>query len=429
MKELSTQSYKGVRDFYPEDWRIQEHIFSIWKEVAERYGYEEINASPLEPAELYVAKTGEEIVNEQTYTFKDRGKREVTLRPEMTPTVARMVAGRQRELAYPLRWYSIPNLFRYEKPQRGRLREHYQLNVDLFGADTMESNLEMISLANDIMLAFGAKSKDFVIKINDRRIIDGLYESFKLKDSVRQKVSKVIDKKEKIEKEAFEKAIEELIGKKSKDFIETLESSDKLVKQLCADNECVNEVRDFIEKLKEVGIENVELSPTLMRGFDYYNGLIFEIFDADPKNKRSLFGGGRYNNLLSIFGKKEDMPAVGFGMGDVTIRDFLETHDLLPKLDTKIDIYLCQADKESGTYLYNLAQSLRHAGIKVAVDVTDRKVASQIKTADKKGIKYMACIGTQEREQGVVTLKNLETGNEQAISHTKIAQYLLDHRE
>src|ERR1700729_362662 len=169
---LGTDPYKGVRDFYPEDMAVQSYIFDTWRKVVERYGFVEYNASILEPAELYKAKSGEEIVNEQTYTFTDRGEREVTLHPEMTPTVARMVAAKARELTFPLRWYSIPNLFRYEKPQRGRLREHWQLNVDMFGVDSADAAVEIINLAYDIIKAFGAGNESFEIRINNRRLIN-----------------------------------------------------------------------------------------------------------------------------------------------------------------------------------------------------------------------------------------------------------------
>ncbi len=178
---LSTESYKGVRDFYPEDMFVQKYLFTTMRKVVESFGYLEYGASILEPTELYKAKTGEEIVNEQTYSFKDRGERDVTLRPEMTPTVARMVAARKRELSFPLRWYSIPNLFRYEKPQRGRLREHFQLNVDIFGATTLDAEKEIVMIASNILQAYGAKNTDFVIRISSRKMLDYvLQELFKL---------------------------------------------------------------------------------------------------------------------------------------------------------------------------------------------------------------------------------------------------------
>jgi histidyl-tRNA synthetase len=229
ISKLSTESYKGVRDFYPEDLFVQNYIFNKWREIAEKFGYLEYNASVLEPAELYKAKTGEEIVNEQTYTFTDRGEREVTLRPEMTPTIARMVAGQHHNLTFPLRWYSIPNLFRYEKPQRGRLREHWQLNVDIFGVNSIQADIEIISIADQILRNFGAKSSDFVIKVNSRKIINNLYKRFDLNEDDSHKISKIIDKKEKISSGAFDGAIGEILKEKSGEFISLLESAEKLL--------------------------------------------------------------------------------------------------------------------------------------------------------------------------------------------------------
>ncbi len=252
MSKLDTAPYKGVRDFYPEDMRIQNYIFNTWKKVVESRGYQEYSASPLEPTEIYAEKSGEEIVHEQTFTFIDRGDRSVTLRPEMTPTLARMVAGKRRELKFPLRWFSIPNLFRYEKPQRGRKREHWQLNADLLGVGGIEGDKEIITLLYEIMKEFGAKDSDFEIRVNNCNFDD-------FKDLT----------------------------------------------------------------------PNMIFDESLARGQAYYTGTVFEIFDKDPENPRALAGGGRYDNLLELF-DVEAVPAVGFGMGDITMRDFLETHKLLP---------------------------------------------------------------------------------------------------
>ncbi len=250
MAKLSTDPYKGVRDFYPEDMAIENYIFGVWRKVVEDMGYVEYSASPLEPTEIYTEKSGVEIVNEQTFTFTDRGERSVTLRPEMTPTLARMVAAQRKTLKFPLRWYSIPNLFRYERPQRGRKREHYQLNVDLLGIAGIEADKEIISLAYKVMREFGARDEDFEIRVNN------------------------------------------------------------------AD----------IEIFKDIA-PNFKYDETLARGQAYYTGVVFEIFDTNTENSRSIAGGGRYDNLLEIF-DVEPVPAIGFGMGDITIRDFLETHNL-----------------------------------------------------------------------------------------------------
>ena len=305
--KLSTESYKGVRDFYPEDMAVQNYIFDTWKKVSHSFGYVEYSASILEPAELYKSKTSEEIVNEQMFTFKDRGDREVALRPEMTPSLARMVAGRRKSLKFPLRWFSIPNVFRYERPQRGRKREHWQLNCDIMGIADFEAEVEIISLAHAIMKEFGAKDDDFVIKINDRKLLQEVIgNKLKNKDDF-QKALRLFDKKDKISEEEFKKSWAEISNGPFDTDIQVSQT-----------------INDIIEKLN---LPNVVYDPVITRGFDYYTGMVFEVFDTDRENLRSLFGGGRYDNLLEIFGV-EPVPTVGFGMGDITIRDFLETHKL-----------------------------------------------------------------------------------------------------
>ncbi len=325
--KLSTESYKGVRDFYPEDMLVQNYIFGIWRKTVESSGYVEYSASLLEPAELYKSKTSEEIVNEQTFAFTDRGGRDVVLRPEMTSTVARMVASRRKSLKFPLRWFSIPNLFRYEKPQKGRLREHWQLNVDLFNKDTSEADVEIITVAHKIMRNFGAKDEDFVIHLNSRKLMNDLYAHFGLSDDQSQKVARIIDKKNKISSEVFAQSLEEVAPGVATDIVSALSSNERLLDTLGKENKNAKELVDLIEKLAGASITNVVFDPTMVRGFDYYTGMVFEVFDTSPENNRSLFGGGRYDNLLEMFGV-EPMPTVGFGMGDVTIRDFLETHNL-----------------------------------------------------------------------------------------------------
>lgn len=429
--KLSTESYKGVRDFYPEDMFFQKHIFDVMRKTAESFGYVEYGASILEPAELYKAKTGEEIVNEQTYSFKDRGDREVTLRPEMTPTLARMVAARIRDLALPLRWYSIPNLFRYEQPQRGRLREHWQLNVDLFGMDSEQGDAEVISLAHGILKGFGAKDDDFIIKINDRRIVNELYNFFKISEDKKAKLSKIIDKKEKISGESFKEAVEILLGEKADEFLKAISSGKALAETLGEKNEEVKRLTKLIDKLSSMGVNNVSFEPTLMRGFDYYTGTIFEGFDTDEKNKRSIFGGGRFDELLSIFGNNH-VPAVGFGMGDVTVTDFLQTHGLLPAYTPTVDLYLCFMDDVTD-FGNGIAQKIRAAGVNVACDYSDKTIADRIKKATKDSIPYFAVIGKDEEKAKKITVKNLSSREESKHSLDdagikKIAQELKSER-
>jgi histidyl-tRNA synthetase len=427
--KLSTESYKGVRDFYPEDMFVQNYIFGIFKKVCESYGYNQYDASVLEPADLYRAKSGEEIVNDQTYTFTDRGEREVTLRPEMTPTVARMVAGRKQELSFPLRWYSIPNLFRYEKPQKGRLREHWQLNVDLFGVKDTSAEVEVLSLAYSIMKEIGLKDTDFQIRLNSRKIMNFILNDLMSLDAeTSYKISKLIDKKDKLSGEDFDAGIKELLTDKSAEFLTLINSKNfeqfvSRLPQTLEVAEKVEEIKSVIAQLEKLGITNVVFDQTLMRGFDYYTGIVFEVYDNNPENKRAVFGGGRYDDLLAIFGG-ERVPAFGFGTGDVIMRDILETYGKLPEYAPKTDLYICTLNKDYQEYANELAQKLREAGINVATDLSGKKVGDQIKSADKQKIPYIICIGEDEIKSGEFKLKNLKTGEEKIVKEDSLSNLL-----
>ena len=410
MSKQSTEPYKGVRDFYPEDMFIERYIFDTMSRVAESFGYTEYGASILEPAELYREKSSDEIVDEQTYTFTDRGEREVTLRPEMTPTLARMIAGKRRELSFPLRWYSIPNLFRYERPQRGRLREHWQLNADLFGVSGTEAEVEMMALASSVMKAFGAEESDFEIRISDRRILTSIFEELNVTDELQVQTMRLLDKRDKVDD--FDLKLEVLLGGNAQAFIKKLKSTSS-----STDLESVQ------AQLKGLGITNVIIDTTIVRGFDYYTGVVFEVFDTSSENNRSLFGGGRYDNLLALF-DVEAVPAIGFGMGDVTMRDFLLTHGLLPEYAARTELYLCTLTPEAKVYAQTLAQFLREQDINVEVGLSEKKVGDQIKIADKKQIPFVICIGENEIKSESFTIKYLESGEEVTLTKDAIADHI-----
>ena len=425
-QKLNTEPYKGTRDFYPEDMALQKYIFSTMRNVAEKYGYVEYDASILEETAIYHAKSGSEIVNEQTYSFTDRGGRDVTIRPEMTPTVARMIARKRQELPLPLRWYSIPNLFRYERPQRGRLREHWQLNVDLFGIDNIEADAEIITVAYEVMKAFGAKDENFVIRLNSRKLMNYLVnEYFGLNEDEGYQLSKLIDRKNKTSEEDFIAQAEELLGTRVKeltDFLACRKLSD--ITNELTENEGVKDLEKLQELLDAKGIKNYIFDPSLMRGFDYYTGMVFEVFDTNPINSRSLFGGGRYDDLVGIFGV-EKVPGVGFGMGDVTIADYMETYDLLPKYQSPTQLYICCLDEKASKFADEVANYLREKDINVAVDYTNRKVGAQIKTAEKQNIPFIICIGDEETKTRKFRLKNLEKRKEQVVSWNDLPEKIL----
>ncbi len=395
-----TDSYKGVRDFYPEDMAVQRYIFDVWSQTAESFGFERYDASVLETSDLYKAKgaENEEMVNEQTYTFIDRGDREVTLRPEMTPTVARMVAGRRRELSFPVRWYSIPNLFRYERPQRGRLREHWQLNCDIFGATDYTADVEIIALASQLILNFGADSTLFEIRVNDRTEMRSKYKEYGIENMEKQDaITRLNDRFYKISATEYKLALNEIVDDGSAvENIYTLVSG--------GDTTDTNKV---VEGLKELGITNVKIDRSIARGFNYYTGTIFEIFDVSGENNRAMLGGGRYDNLTEMFGG-EAISGIGFGMGDVTMRDFLETHDLLTANITAPDLMVIPMDPAQNLMAQKIAMQFREtAGLSVATDISTKKLGKKIGDASEKLVNYILVIGENEIKDNNYTLKNL----------------------
>lgn len=398
-------SYKGVRDFYPKDERVQQHLFDVMSVTAERFGYEPYNASILEPTDLYTGKTSEEIIKEQTYTFTDRGGRSVTLRPEMTPTVARMVGKKKRELGFPLRWYSIPNCFRYERPQKGRGREFWQLNIDLFGVEGIEADAEVIELAYTILKNYGATDDMFVIKVADRALLETAFDAVEMNDNQKREYRNLLDKKLKMSAAEFTKAAKEITDK---DPIALIEGTDDGVKEL----EC--ETRELVTMLQERGVTNIEFDPSVVRGFDYYTGMVFEVFDVNKENSRSMFGGGRYDYLVEEYGGPST-PAVGFGMGDMTAYEFLKGHDLLPENRATADLYLAPVSEEFTEQAAGSAAFLREKDINVALGMKHKKIADHIKAATKLAIPYFAVYGEDECKSGMLSVKNLETKEEECV--------------
>lgn len=433
--KLSTQPYKGARDFYPEDKRIQKYMFNTMRRVVERFGYEEYDAPILEPIELYLAKSGEEIVHEQTYVFEDRGGRAVTIRPEMTPTVSRMVAARRQELSYPLRWYSIPNLWRYERPQRGRLREHWQLNVDLFGMGDTSAEAELIQVSDAILKGFGASSDMYSIRVNSRTLMDFIMRGYLgLNETQAHSLAKLIDRMHKIPAETFAVEVDALFTPTQRDEgasnkllgllkTKTIEHLPEVIRN----HHSIQDLQALMDRLKSVRVTNAVFDITLMRGFDYYTGIVFEVFDKHPENNRSMFGGGRYDGLVGLFGV-DPVPTVGFGMGDVTLQNFLEAHNLLPKLRPETDVYVILVGDvfEPAQRIIN---ELRDMGANVAIDTTGRKLDKQIKTAVKKGIHYAIFIGADDIKEERFNIRNLITGVEERHGASRIVSIIKDYRD
>lgn len=434
MSSLSTQSYKGARDYFPAEKRLQNYIFNTWRQTVESFGYEEYGAPLLEPLEIYTAKSGQELAGEQTYLFTDRGGRQVAIRPEMTPTIARMVAAKRQELPVPIRLYSIANFLRYERPQRGREREFWQLNADLFGVDGAMADAEIIELGYRCIMNFGATEDMFTIRVNNRQLINQLMTKYLGLDVIgATMMSKLLDKKNKIPPEMFRQQAIEIFGVeaarsgllKLANMI-SMKSVNDLPSEMI-DSPSAVQIRQVMETLERKGIKNAVFDVTLMRGLDYYTGTVFEFFDMSPENRRALFGGGRYDGLVGLFGV-EPITTVGVGLGATTMEQFLQTHKLLPQLTTRTDVYIIPVGDNSLAGADSLAQTLRSEGVRAELDITGRKIDKQLKAALKKGIPFAVFVGENEISTGTYTVKNLIDSTEQKIGVDRMVSVVTDHR-
>ncbi len=413
---ISKKPYKGTRDFFPAEKRIQDFIFKNMTATAQSFGYEHYDGPLLEEVELYKAKSGEELINDQIYSFEDRGGRFVAIRPEMTPTLARMVASIHREYPKPIRWFSIPNLMRYERPQKGRLREHWQFNCDIFGAPGRLGELEILLVVKELLENYGATKEHFEILLNDRAIVDGIFGKVSSDKDIQYRLYKIVDKSKKVPREALEKEVSELglNDQSSKLFFSYLDAVNfsDLISILEAQglSEIASDFSEFIKLTEASGLnEYIKFDPAIVRGLDYYTGIVFEVFDKHPDNRRAICGGGAYAGLMQIF-NEQPLPGVGFGLGDVTLKDFLETHNLMPDLSKPdIDLMISFQSESGFLDLATLASSLRKAGVKVFMGLEAIKFNKVFKEAEKRGSKFVLLFGDAEKEAGIVLVKNLET--------------------
>ena len=428
-EKLSTQPYKGTRDFYPREMRLRNWFFGVIRNVLETSAFDEYNGPMLESLELYAAKSGEEIANEQTYNFTDRGERRLAIRPEMTPTVARMVAGKMGELNFPLKWFSIPNMYRYERPQRGRLREFWQINVDIFGCDTFEADLECIVSAINILRAYGADQSMFTVHINNRRFFNDVISAIAGTDTEgSRKVSKVIDRKNKIPREAYEKELLELgLDEDQIDRIDSLYKMDVMeATAICPESQGSQELRQLFDALEKTGLlPYCTFDFGIIRGLDYYTGTVFEVFDNAPENNRAMFGGGRYDNLVGLFVKNAKISGVGYGMGDVTLENFLFTHNLVPaSFGSGVKVLVTRFDDVPYEHYVATVEALRAAGIVSSVYLGTKKFGKQIDFAVKDGYSHIIVMGGDELARGVVKLKNLTTREEEELTLDAVIEKL-----
>jgi len=405
---MQGKALPGFRDFYPEDLSLRNHIFATWRGVAARYGFEEYDGPPLEALELYTKKSGDEIV-QQLYTFRDKGDRDVALRPEMTPTLARMVAARVQALKKPVRWFSIPQLFRYERQQRGRLREHFQLNMDIIGEAGFLADAELMAAAVDIMRTFGLGSKDVQLRVSDRRVIKSLLLGRGVSDSQLPAAFAVIDRSERVPKNVLEEMLREAgYGKKETSAvfeIAELRGSDKV---FGVAGEVAEPLSHAIRALQAMGLgEFVTVDLTIVRGLAYYTGIVWELFDTQ-KQLRAIAGGGRYDGLL-------DQPALGFGMGDVVLGELLKERGVAPKASSELGAFLIAVGGDDLPAILQLAHALRERGISVEYGLRHTGVRKQLELASARGAPRAIIIGPEERAANVAVVRDLRTGTEAKV--------------
>jgi len=416
---MKFQSLKGFRDFYPEEMAARRKVLDKIFCTVRPYGFREVDSPSLEMLELFRVKSGEEILT-QTFNFTDKGNRDVTLIPELTPTVARMVVERSRSLKRPIKWFSMPKMWRYEEPQSGRLREFYQLNVDIFGVPGPEADAEVLAVGIDIMLKLGLEG-EFIFKISDRRLMQGVLESMGIADK-REAVFAAIDKRYKITHSEFK----ELLSKAGLDDIQIggllsildsrgpiLEALQKLRALLSLENEQTRSGFESLEKLADLLVmyrmeQYCELDPSVIRGLAYYTGTVFECYDTKGE-LRAIFGGGRYDKIIELFGG-DSIPAVGFGMGDAVLEILMRRAGVWPEEKISTDYFILTTSPQYMETALFLAQALREKQLVVETDLLGRNFGNQMKYANSIGTKTLLILGEKEMAGGQVSIKDMTTG-------------------
>ncbi|MDH4467637.1 MAG: histidine--tRNA ligase [Bacteriovoracaceae bacterium] len=412
---LSKLPYKGCRDLFPKDKRVQDFLFETFSDVAKLFGFESYDGPLLEPIELYLAKSGQELINEQIYSFVDRGERTVAIRPEMTPTLARMVAQVHREVPLPLRWFSIPNLMRYERPQKGRLREHWQFNCDIFSLESPYGEIEIFQLLVEVFKRFGANRNHFAIHFNSRELVDGLAKNYlHLSSEQSYAFYKLIDRSKKIGQKEFKKELLAYAGgdTNKQSFLENyfaLNSLESLSPFISKYQLACPRLASFLELIQKEEFSLLKpflvYDPTIVRGLDYYTGLVFEVFNLHPDHNRALCGGGAYDNLLGIFNEKP-LGGIGFGLGDVTLKDFLECHQLLPDFSkSKTQVLVAALDEKNSSFIPIIANQLRANHISCDVLWGEQKTKKIFNYSDHKGHQMIILLGDSNTPQGELLVK------------------------
>lgn len=417
----------GFRDFFPEEMAARVYLVGIWRDVARRYGFQEYDGPPLEELELYTRKSGEEIV-EQLYEFEDKGGRRVALRPEMTPTLARMVGLRARAVPKPIRWFSIPQLFRYERKQRGRLREHFQLNMDILGEADVLADAELLAAALDIVRETGLTAEQVRARVSDRRLLSAIFQHIGVPETRLEAVYQVVDKLEREPRERLAERLDQVgLGADTIEAIfavTELRGIDALEGRFAGVSsilEGTEELSRYLEHLEDLGVaEFVEIDLSVVRGLAYYTGIVFELWDA-RRELRAICGGGRYDDLLDVIAGI-DMPALGFGMGDVVLAELLKDHDLLPDFDAQVDCFIAWLGSEARRHALRSAAALRAAGLSTVYEYRERRLGSQLKSANQAGARWAVIIGPEEVEAEEARVRDMISGEERLVRLDALAR-------
>jgi histidyl-tRNA synthetase len=411
----------GFRDFPPEEFALRSHIQEAWRRVSRRYGFQEYDGPPLEPLDLYVEKSGEEIVG-QIYNFVDKGDRTVALRPEMTPSLARILGERSRAMSKPIRWFTMPQLFRYERQQRGRLREHFQWNVDIVGEADVAADAEVLAVGIDGLRELGLGSDDFVARVSDRRLLTALLGACGVAPERLATAFVVIDKIDRQEPARTRELLRDEVGLADAGIDAVLglfEASglDDLASQW-GDRDDVGpeleRLRAYVSALGAMGLgDYVAVDLRIVRGLAYYTGIVFELFDRKGE-LRAICGGGRYDRLLELVGG-EPLPAVGFGMGDVVLGELLAERGLVPEYARSVDYYLVTVGPEQRAEALRIAHALRDRGRSVAYGLREQGVGKQMKTAAREGAREVLILGPDELARGCVVARDMASGEEREV--------------
>jgi histidyl-tRNA synthetase len=415
---IMAQGVRGTRDFYPEDMRLRNWLFDNFDDAALLHGFQEYDAPVLESEELYTRKQGEEIT-QQLYNFKDKGDRKVALRPEMTPSLARMVMSRAGVLPMPIKWYSIPQCWRYERTQRGRGREHYQWNVDIWGTDAISADAELISVLVTFFKSVGLTEKDLVIKMSSRKVLEEVLGSLGLEGDIFAKTCIIVDKMDKLPADVVSEQLGDLGLEKS--AIQTIQSTlaikdmNSLEEILGKESAAVTELKSLFSALEAYGISGwIEFDASIVRGLAYYTGPVFEAHDRAGE-LRAICGGGRYDKLLSTLGGK-DLPATGFGFGDMVIMELLAEKGLVPELIGGVDDVVISLSPELRNAAMSVATSLRNTGKSVDLVLEDKRLKWAFKHAERSGAQRLVMVMPDEWKEGKVKIKDLESGEEIEVS-------------